>query len=102
MYNEKISTERSDRSAFSNPLALSRLLALRAFTAMAKAEPERWDALEKAGFKVDPYGDIQEAISIRLGGHYIDIGTSAKIAKGLVSTAFDGPQIISLILCPTD
>ena len=52
---------------------------------MAKAQPERWNALEEAGFKVDPYGDIQEAINIRLGGHYIDVGTSAKISRGLVS-----------------
>ena len=70
---------------FTNPVAISRLLSLRAFTAMAKAQPERWAALEKQNFKVDPYGDIQEAINIRLGGHYIDVGTSAKISKGLVS-----------------
>lgn len=53
---------------------------------MAKAEPERWEALSRSGFLVDPYGDIQEAINIRLGGHYIDVGTSAKISKGLVSS----------------
>lgn len=51
---------------------------------MARAQPERWDALERAGFKVDPYGDIQDAINVRLGGHYIDVGTSTKISKGLV------------------
>jgi hypothetical protein len=82
----------SDRGMFSGPVSVSRLLSLRAFTAMAKAQPERWEALEKAGFKVDPYGDIQEAINIRLGGHYIDVGTSAKISKGLVS--------ITCCLCP--
>jgi hypothetical protein len=69
---------------FSGPVSISRLLSLRAFTAMAKAQPERWDALSRAGFNVDPYGDIHEAI-VRLGGHYIDVGTSAKISKGLVS-----------------
>ncbi|KAH6970729.1 hypothetical protein BKA56DRAFT_622399 [Ilyonectria sp. MPI-CAGE-AT-0026] len=37
----------------------------------------------RAGFKIDPFGDIQDAINIRLGGHYIDVGTSAKIGKGL-------------------
>lgn len=75
---------------FSNPVSISRLLSAKSFHAMARAEPERWEALENAGFKVDPYGDIQEAINIKLGGHYIDVGTSAKISKGYVriSTIF--------------
>lgn len=66
---------------------------------MARAEPERWEALENAGFKVDPYGDIQEAINIKLGGHYIDVGTSAKISKGYVriSTIFSSQNYSPLI-----
>ena len=47
-----------------------------------KASPERFDALEKAGFKVDRFGDIYSNIFIRFGGHYVDIGCSARIAKG--------------------
>lgn len=70
---------------FTNPVSIARLTSAGVFHAMARAQPERWEALEQAGFKVDPYGDIQDAINIRLGGHYIDVGTSAKISKGLVS-----------------
>ncbi|KAK4945320.1 hypothetical protein LTR10_015479 [Elasticomyces elasticus] len=84
LYNARRPTELSDRMQFSGPTSINRLMAAHAFHAMARAEPERWEALERAGFRVDPYGDIQEAINIRLGGHYIDVGTSAKISKGLI------------------
>lgn len=84
---------------FSNPVSISRLLSAKSFHAMARAQPERWEALEQVGFKVNPYGDIQEAINIRLGGHYIDVGTSAKISKGYVriSTIFSSPNHISAV-----
>jgi len=52
---------------------------------MAKRDGERYDALEKAGFNVERYGDIAHIMYERMGGHYMDVGTSAKIAKGLVS-----------------
>jgi hypothetical protein len=51
---------------------------------MASEEPERFDALERAGFKVERYGDLTHHINERLGGHYMDVGASAKIVKGLV------------------
>jgi hypothetical protein len=85
MYNEKIPTEISDRSMMAGPMSISRLMASSYFHSMARAQPERWSALEKAGFKVDPFGDIMEVLNVRLGGHYIDIGTSTKITQGLVS-----------------
>jgi hypothetical protein len=87
LYNDKIPTELSDRLMFTNPVAVSRLSSAKVFHAMARNEPERYKALEQAGFKVDPFGDIQHAINIRLGGHYIDVGTSAKIGKGLVCSS---------------
>jgi len=52
---------------------------------MAAREPERYESLERAGFKVDPYGSITHALYHRLGGHYMDVGASAKISQGLVS-----------------
>lgn len=67
---------------------------------MARAQPERWEALENVGFKVDPYGDIQEAINIKLGGHYIDVGTSAKISKGYVRIS-NHFQLSKLFICRT-
>lgn len=51
----------------------------------AKEEPERFAALEKAGFRLDRTGDMTYYLLEKLGGHYMDVGTSAKIAKGLVS-----------------
>lgn len=71
---------------FTNPTSISRLVSAKAFHSLAQAEPQRWEGLERAGFKVDPYGDIQYHISVRLGGHYIDVGTSKKISEGQVST----------------
>ena len=57
---------------------------------MARQEPERFDALERAGFRVERYGDMYRDLYERFGGNYMDTGTSAKIARGLVcaSTTF--------------
>ncbi|KAF0640837.1 hypothetical protein FPSE5266_02364 [Fusarium pseudograminearum] len=89
IYNDKISTEVSDRAMFSHPVSIARHLSSGAFHAMTRAQPERYEALERAGFKVDPFGDIQDAVNIRLGGHYIDVGTSAKIGKKLINVKSD-------------
>lgn len=49
---------------------------------LVRANPERFDALEKQGFKVDRFGDLYACLFERFGGHYVDIGASARIAKG--------------------
>jgi hypothetical protein len=51
---------------------------------MALEEPERFEALKNVGFKVNVFGDMQYHLNERFGGHYVDIGTSTKISKGLV------------------
>ena len=61
---------------------------------MARAEPERFDALESVGFKVERFGDVHKALFERMGGHYMDTGASAKIAEGLV--------IIDIFICRSD
>ena len=58
---------------------------------MARAEPERFDALERVGFKVERYGDIAKVLYVTMGGHYMDVGCSAKIAEGLVGHLSDSP-----------
>ena len=68
------------------PMALSRLLAQMGMNGQASQEPERFDALERAGFKTERYGDIIWQIYERMGGHYMDVGASDKIARGLVRT----------------
>ena len=57
----------------------------------AAQEPERFDALERAGFLLDRGGDISTYLFERFGGHYMDVGASAKIAKGLVSSHMPNP-----------
>jgi hypothetical protein len=52
----------------------------------ADKDPEPFDALERAGFKCERYGDLHHFLLERLGGHYLDIGCSAKIAQGLVGS----------------
>lgn len=46
--------------------------------------PERFDALERAGFKVDRGAELVAHVHERYGGHYMDVGNCANIAKGLV------------------
>jgi Pyridine nucleotide-disulphide oxidoreductase len=84
LYNENIPTETADRLSFSNPMAVYRLIAMTHLQGMARAEPERFDALERVGFKVERYGDIAKVLYVTMGGHYMDVGCSAKIAEGLV------------------
>ena len=71
-------------------MAVGRLLAHAGLHGRARQEPERYDGLEKAGFKLERDGEIMHNLFERYGGHYMDVGASAKIAKGLVfrSTSF--------------
>ncbi|KAL2012451.1 hypothetical protein VTN00DRAFT_5169 [Thermoascus crustaceus] len=89
LYNDKIPTELADRLSFSTPLAVTRAIARLRLHAQAAMDPERFDALERAGFKTERYGDIAFQINEKLGGHYMDVGASAKIAKGLIKVKSD-------------
>jgi hypothetical protein len=83
--NDHTPIETSDRTLFAGPLAVSRLMTMVALNTQAEAEPERFTALERAGFRIERYGDLISLLSERFGGHYMDVGASAKIAQGLVS-----------------
>lgn len=83
-WNANTPTEVADQMMLTSPLAMARLMNMLVLNGMAKTEPARFDALEKAGFKVIRYGDIVYQIFERFGGHYMDVGASAKIAEGLV------------------
>ncbi|KAH9207921.1 hypothetical protein DL95DRAFT_428905 [Leptodontidium sp. 2 PMI_412] len=61
----------------------------RSSTRKARADPRPFEDLEKAGFKVDHDGDLTYNLFIRFGGHYMDVGASAKIAKGLIKVKSD-------------
>lgn len=105
-YNANVPTADADREGYTMPYAVTRLLSQKAMHGMAAREPERFDALEKAGFRVERYGDIMWHILEKLGGkwllwicpseaednkliekikgHYMDVGCSDLIAKGKV------------------
>ncbi|EXJ68682.1 uncharacterized protein A1O5_08476 [Cladophialophora psammophila CBS 110553] len=83
-YNADVPTVDADREQYSMPYAVTRLLSRKALHGMAAKEPERFDALERAGFRVERYGDIMWHICEKLGGHYMDVGCSDLIAKGLI------------------
>ncbi|GAQ05930.1 hypothetical protein ALT_3251 [Aspergillus lentulus] len=87
--NDHTPLETSDRTLFAGPLAVSRLTTMAALNTQAEAEPERFAALERAGFRAERYGDLIGLLSERFGGHYIDVGASAKIAQGLIKVKSD-------------
>lgn len=60
-----------------------------ALNSQAEAEPERFAALERAGFRTERYGDLISLLSERFGGHYLDTGASAKIGQGLIKVKSD-------------
>jgi len=50
--------------------------------AAKEAEKERFDNLERVGFRVDRDANLNDWILFRGGGYYIDVGTSARIVSG--------------------
>ena len=49
---------------------------------LVAANSERFDAIEKSGFRVDREAVLTDFIQLRSGGYYIDVGTSKRIADG--------------------
>lgn len=86
MYNSTIPIAVADRNFHTSPYALDRLLSNHLFAALKAKDHEKFEALERAGFKIDHKGELVHTLYEKLGGHYMDIGCSAKIAKGLVSS----------------
>ncbi|KAH0847632.1 Flavin-binding monooxygenase-like family protein [Fonsecaea pedrosoi] len=83
-YNLDIPTEKADGESFSFPASIRRQIILNLLHAMARDDSERFDALQKAGFDVERYGDLMHILFERLGGHYMDVGASAKISDGSI------------------
>ena len=84
IYNPTIPIEEADRQIMAMPIAITRHANNLGTKKHADGEPERFDALERAGFRVERYGDLWKLLSDRLGGHYMDVGCSKKISDGLV------------------
>jgi len=81
-YHADADASEADELTFTYPNKIMREMINRQVWAGIAASPDRFDALEKAGFKVDRFGDIYNNLYVRFGGHYVDIGCSARIAKG--------------------
>jgi cation diffusion facilitator CzcD-associated flavoprotein CzcO len=91
VYNDNMPTHVSDTMMVSTPNSITRLFAMRGIGKMMLAEPERFEALEKQGFKIvhaDNF-DLYHCLLERFGSHYIDVGVSKKIADGLIKVKSD-------------
>lgn len=72
----------ADREEYTYPNKILRTIVNQAVHTGIENNPKRFDDLEAAGFKLDRFGDIYNNLYVRFGGHYVDIGASARIAKG--------------------
>jgi hypothetical protein len=89
LYNASTDIEVADRETFSLPNSIIRLQACNGVRALASKDPERFDALERVGFKTDRFPDIYQIIFERQGGHYLDVGISQKVCDGLIKVKSD-------------
>lgn len=90
VYNDEIPTEKSDRMWLSaTPAPITRLLILQLMTHLASQDSDYFDALDRVGFRNERVCDLSHILFERRGGHYLDIGTSAKVAQGLIKMKSD-------------
>ena len=82
----------ADNLSFTYPNKIMREIINNNVWAGIAASSKRFDDLEAAGFKVDRYGDIYNNLYVRFGGHYVDIGCSARIAKGEIKVKTDAVE----------
>ncbi|KAK0119930.1 hypothetical protein ONS95_011355 [Cadophora gregata] len=82
IYNLDIPPQVADRIAGTEPHKVSREILKTNFDIAREIEQERFDALERVGFYVDREKPLNDGVVLRLGGYYIDVGTSARVAKG--------------------
>lgn len=76
----------ADRMFLTLPTEISGQLARNLFRMLALQEPDRYAALQKAGFPVLDSAEPNQALSSNLieraGGHYVDIGGTELLAQG--------------------
>ncbi|OQU93947.1 hypothetical protein CLAIMM_00380 isoform 1 [Cladophialophora immunda] len=89
VYNPDFDIELADRIHYSSPAAMTRERSNLLIHSLVRANAERFDALERQGFKLVRFGDFFHHQTERQGGHYVDIGASAKIADGRIKVKSD-------------
>ncbi|GIZ45244.1 hypothetical protein CKM354_000842200 [Cercospora kikuchii] len=72
----------ADRQEATMPNKIARELVNRNIHFLVKQNSKRFDDLEQAGFRVDRFGDLLTNLSVRFGGHYIDVGSCKRIVDG--------------------
>lgn len=98
LYNAALPTDTGDMLSNTYPNAVFRLIGSATFHTLARMDPGRFEALENAGFRVDVFGDPAYHLFERLGGHYMDVGVSAKIAAGQVVPMSFFPRLESVLI----
>jgi hypothetical protein len=83
-YNDISDIDASDRSTLIPPMAVARLIANHFVAARMAADPNIFNDLDRAGFLVERNVDMMQVLYEKGGRHYVDMGTSRKIADGLV------------------
>jgi len=89
IYNDHIPTEIADRVQFALPIAVRRLITNVAIHSAAAQDDEYFGALERAGFKLERYGDLFNMLYERLGGHHLDVGAAARVVDGSIKMKSD-------------
>jgi hypothetical protein len=90
LYNLEIPPQVADRTGDTRPLKISREVIRSNFNVAQEIEKERFDALERVGFRVDREAVLNDYILLRGGGYYIDVGTSARIVSGDIKVKSGG------------
>jgi hypothetical protein len=91
IYNDDVPVHVSDAGSLTMPTAIARKMAIMMITKFSSEEPERFDSLERNGFRVDRCMDLYQCLLERFGGHYLDVGVSKKISQGLIKVKGDAP-----------
>ncbi|KAL2018126.1 hypothetical protein VTK56DRAFT_1256 [Thermocarpiscus australiensis] len=78
--------EAADRMFLTLPAVVDGQLARNLFAHLASQEPQRYEALAKAGFPVydsrSPNAALMHNLIERAGGHYVDVGGTALLSEG--------------------
>ncbi|KAF2733891.1 flavin-containing monooxygenase [Polyplosphaeria fusca] len=84
MYHENANVKDADIDFMSRPIPVTRLMLKNIGKALPKLHKAKFDALEKAGFRLDLDADLARVLYETLGGHYLDIGGSDLIGEGKI------------------
>ncbi|KAI1628439.1 flavin-containing monooxygenase [Exophiala viscosa] len=93
IYNKHVPIEVADRAAIGLPNSIIRQMNKGGYKKLSAQEPERYAAVEKAGFRIEKDVDIWPLLCGKQGGHYVDVGTSKKIGDGLIKIKNDASLV---------